>query len=95
VDPIRDDVLRRAWNDPRDAVPQAADQSPHFSIEVWGVIRDPMRNEGKPYADVVAYWPALRKWTVTGVGRNTEDVLDTPVRVAAWQYLPPLPLWLK
>ena len=55
---------------------------------------DPYFNEGKPFADVVAYWPALGKWTVTGTVRGNEDVEDVPVRIVGWQYLPPLPLWV-
>lgn len=93
MDQVRDDVLRRAWVRPIDGVPQAPDQSEHFAIEVWGVVQDIFFNDGKPFADVVSYWPALRMWTVTGTVRGGEDVADQMVRVIAWQYLPPLPLW--
>jgi len=95
VDEVRDDMLRRAWTHPRDGVPQAPGKSEHFAIEVWGVVEDPYFNEGKPFQDVVAYWPALRIWTVTCTVRGTDDVEDVKVRVIGWQYLPPLPLWCK
>lgn len=70
--------------------PPVSSLSPHHSVSVLGIIDDPVLNFSgdEPYVDVVAYWPALQKWTVTHQCRADEDAIDYPVRVAGWQPLP-------
>ena len=74
--------------------PYNKDASEHFALTVLGVVDDPMfRMPGEdPFVDVVAYWPALKCWTVTHQVRSDLEADDHPVRVTFWMPLPALPM---
>jgi hypothetical protein len=61
-------------------------------ITVFGVIDDPRLkvNGDGPFADVVSYWPAAQRWTVTHQCRADAEAIDFPVQVRAWQRIPDL-----
>lgn len=90
---LRDHHIRACWVPSGFRRPVPDDRGPHFPVEVWGVIDDPrFRLTGqRPIQDVVSYWPALDRWTVTLQCRADEDAVDFPVHVTHWQPLPPLP----
>lgn len=93
---LRDQYIRECWIPVTLRAPRMdPGASPHYPIQLWGVIDDPkLQGEGwppGPYADVVAYWPALNKWTVTHSGRADEFATDVEVRVTFYQPLPPIP----
>lgn len=90
---LRDQLIRACWTPAHLKQPADGDKGPHFSVQVWGVIDDPRYrlNGEKPFCDVVAWWPALKLWTVTGQCRGDLDVDDIPTRVTYWQPLPPTP----
>ncbi len=90
---LRDQLLRECWVPTNLRKPAVGPHGPHYSVAVWGVIDEPlMRLNGDPvFMDVVAYWPALDKFTVTHQCRADEDADDHVVNVIWWQPLPPLP----
>lgn len=88
----RNQILRECWIDARYRVPDPLEAGPHFSVEVLGIVDDPaytVRGE-RPFVDIVAYWPAAKRFTVTHCGRGCAEVEDRPVNVTHWQSLPPL-----
>ena len=92
----RDRILRESWVDVRFRTPTASDKGPHHAIHVNGVIDDPRYHVDDvkgPFVEIVAYWPALQKFTVTHTCRadDAELVHDVEVRVTFWQDLMPLP----
>lgn len=92
----RDKILRESWRDARFISPDPHPAGEHFAVQVWGIIDDPryrLNREEKPFQDVVSYWPAAKKFTVTHLNRSVagEDVADFPVVVTFWQPLPPMP----
>lgn len=90
---LRDQYIRSCWVPAHLRVPQHRPGREHFPIQCWGVIQEPsMEVDGETmFADVVAWWPALGKWTVTHQCRADEDATDHVVVVLWWQPLPPLP----
>jgi hypothetical protein len=88
----RNALIRDCWV-PVTTPPTSSKESAHFPIEVWAVIDDPryQSNGERPFADIACYWPASKKWTVTGQCRGDTDVDDIEVRVTFYQPLPPLP----
>lgn len=84
------------WIDSR-IVPHSP-KGEHFSVPVLAVVDDPsLRLNGElPFIDIAAYWPALKKWTVTCYECNKiahqcvadEVVTDYEVRVTKWMPLP-------
>lgn len=92
----RDRILRESWRNAQFILPDPDPRGAHFAVEVWGVIRDRSgtfrsSDSEQTFQDVVSYWPASNKWTVTHVGRGQEDATDYPCDVLFWQPLPPLP----
>lgn len=92
----RDTLLRQCWRNSRFIVPEAHAAGPHFAIQVMGVVDDPhyrmIKGDERPFVDLVAYWPAARKWTITHCSRACADeATDYPVNVTFWQPLLPLP----
>jgi hypothetical protein len=90
---LRDQLLRECWVPTSLRKPAPNPAGPHYSVPVWGVIDDSnFTIAGETmFADVVAYWPALDKFTVTHQCRADEDADDHVVKVIWWQPLPPLP----
>jgi len=91
----RDAMLRKCWKDARFSQPTAPEgQSQHYNIQVLGVVDDPtmrLRGDDKPFVDVVSYWPALNKWTITHCSRADSEADDYPIRVTYYQDMIPLP----
>ena len=89
----RDKILRECWINTRFRVPDPDPRGEHFPITALGVIADPdfMANGDKEFVDVVSYWPAARKWTVTYQVRGAEDAQDYECNVTYWQQMPPMP----
>jgi hypothetical protein len=82
-----------AWT-PATQPPAVATTDPRFSIQVLGLIDDPGLRCGdtdEPFVDVVAWWPATRRWTVTHRCRADQDAEDFEVHVVGWRDLPGLP----
>jgi hypothetical protein len=88
---LRDQLIRQSWIPVHLRPPENDPRGVHYPVQVWGVIDDPRlkTSDGKPFSDVVSYWPALGKWTVTFQCRLSELPDDYPVRVTFWQPLPP------
>lgn len=86
----RNRILRACWKDARFIVPDPLPEGHHFPVTVWGVIKDPHLRD-QAFQDVVSWWPALKRWTVTHQCRADEEVTDYPCEVTFWQPLPPLP----
>lgn len=89
---IRDSLIQQCWV-PAHLKHPTSETGPHFPVQVWGVIDDPRyrMNGEKPFADVVAWWPALKKWTCTSQCVGDLDVDDVQCRVTFWQPMPPVP----
>lgn len=85
------------WRDAKTELPTCSDQSMHFSIPVLAVIDDPRYriNGDDPFVDVVGYWPALKKWTVTHQVRSDLEAADYPCNVTYWQPFDEMPLFKK
>jgi hypothetical protein len=45
-------------------------------------------SKSKPFIDIAAYWPALKKWTVTHQCAADDTATDYEVRVTKWMPLP-------
>jgi hypothetical protein len=95
---LRDQFLKQCWVPADFRVPDSLAHGEHYPVAVLGVIDDPTicLNGAGAFVDVVAWWPALRKWTVTHQCRSdscehTDTAVDYPIRVTFWQPLPPLP----
>lgn len=86
----RNRVLRESWVDSRFRQPEPLTAGTHYSIQVLGVVEDKMLH-AKPFVDVVAWWPAAKKWTITHQSTKDTEVVDCVVTVTHWQYMPPLP----
>lgn len=91
---LRDQYVRECWVPSQFRTPPTGPQGVHFPVEVWGWVDDEkLRLEGKKaFQDVVCWWPALGKWTVTLQCRADEDAVDFVCTVTYWQPLPPGPL---
>lgn len=89
----RDRIIRESWADCRFKLPDAHPSGKHYAVQVMGVVDDPRYrlNGEQPFVDVVAYWPALGKWTVTHSCRADASAHDVEVRVTSWQHMLPLP----
>jgi hypothetical protein len=92
----RDKILKESWVDARFRVPDPHPAGEHYSVQVMGVVDDPayrMKGDNQPFTDVVDYWPAAKKFTVTHCSRasSVEAVEDFPVMVTFWQPMLPLP----
>jgi hypothetical protein len=86
---------RAAWIEDRwvDArVPPTSDKGEHYPIQVLAVVDDPrLRINGEdPFIDIAAYWPALKKWTVTHCTVADETATDYEVKVSKWMPMPPI-----
>ena len=90
---LRDQLILECWTPAHLRQPETSAHGPHYPVQVWGVIEDPNYKLGDlvRYADVVAWWPALKLWTCTSQNRADEEVNDVKVRVVLWQPLPPVP----
>jgi len=79
------------WMSTKTQQPVASD--PHYPVSVLGVIDDPSlrMNGDDPFVDIVAYWPALDKWTVTHTNRADDCAVDYKVNVTFWQPKPAIP----
>jgi len=90
---IRDQLIQQCWIPVHHRVPETDPRGPHYAVQVWGVIDDPRVRtvDGRTFSDVVSYWPALKKWTVTHQLRQNDLADDYPVSVTFWQPLPPTP----
>ncbi len=87
----RDRIVRECWRDPRFITPDPHPDGPHYAVTVFGVIKDERLNNGKEFLDIVAWWPAAKKWTVTHQCRADEDAADYPCNVVQWQPMFRLP----
>ncbi len=87
------DVLTR-WRSARTEPPKM-DAPPHYSITVLGVVDDPRyhnNDDDHAFVDVVGYWPALNKWTVTHSCVRDDTAEDVEVKVTWWMPLPEAPV---
>ena len=75
------------------SVPPPTFKSHAWPVSVLGVVDDPhlRMNGDQPFVDIVAYWPALKQWTVTHQCAADPDSMDYPVRVTHWMPKPELP----
>lgn len=90
----RDKIIKECWVNARFRHPDAHPGGEHYSVQVMGVIDDPryrLNNKEQPFVDVVAYWPAIKKWTITHQSRCSQEADDYPVTVTHWQPIMPLP----
>jgi hypothetical protein len=85
------------WKSTRTDPPKVDDAPQHFSITVLGVVDDPRYrfNDEPPFVDVVGYWPALNKWTVTHCCVKDEVADDVEVNVTWWMPRPDAPGYLS
>ena len=90
---LRDQLILECWQASHLKLPDPDSRGAHFPVVVWGVIDDPRFRPvmGKPFAEVVSWWPALGKFTVTHQCQADVEVIELPVRVTHWQPLPPTP----
>jgi hypothetical protein len=77
------------WRSPVNEPPAAADAAP--SLQVLGVIYDPNFYDPEPFVDIVTYWPADKRWTVTHSSRADKAAGDHDVRVIGWKPLDDIP----
>lgn len=91
----RDRLIRECWVPVKFKTPDPLPAGKHFPVAVWGVVDDSRFTLAgqKTFMDVVHYWPAANKWTITHCARSDDEAEDFPVTVTHWQPLPPLP-WL-
>ena len=73
-------------------IPPTSPKGDHYPVQVLAVVDSPqLRINGEdPFIDIAAYWPALKKWTVTHQCAADEGVTDYEVRVTKWLPLPSL-----
>jgi len=85
-------LAREDWR-PVSEPPATLPAGEHFSVSVLGVVDDPaLRMPGEqPFVDIVAWWPALKRWTITHQSRSDDVVEDFEVRITCWRPLPCLP----
>lgn len=87
-------LAHEAWR-PASEPPATLPSGEHFSVSVLGIVDDPglrMPGEELPFVDVVAWWPALRRWTITHQTRADEGLVeDYTVNVVGWKPIPDLP----
>lgn len=79
------------WMDAADPPKPRPGQLPHYPILVLGAVDE----DDEVSIDIVAYWPALNRWTITYQRQSNESADDWPVVVRAWQPLPMLPRALR
>jgi len=74
-------------------IPPESPKGEHYPVTVLAAIDDSrfQLNGEDPFVDIVAYWPALKKWTCTHQCRADEDVVDYEVNVTWWQPMPEEP----
>ena len=91
---LRDQLIASCWVAAHVQQPEPDPRGAHFPVQVWGVIEDPRFTPvvAGRFADVVSWWPSSRCWTVSHQCRADDEVVELPVRVIAWQELPPVPL---
>lgn len=89
----RDRMLLASWFNAKYRVPDPGPGGEHYSVGVLGVIHDArlIVRDCTDYVDIVYWWPAVRKWTVTHQCRADEEAVDYECDVTYWQPLPPLP----
>jgi hypothetical protein len=77
----------RTWWPPRDrpGVPAGQDR-----VQVLAVIEDPRYGE-EPFVDIVTFWPAGARWTVTHSCRSDASAADHEVRIRCHRPLDPVP----
>lgn len=92
---LRDQLITQCWVPADFRAPPSHPEGDHYPVEVWGVVDptslpDGVCDKRAPFADVVVYWPALRRWTSTFTIRGAEEAEDHYIRVLYWQPLPPV-----